>query len=179
MTRISAVSQLTRVQYAMVFFFCASLSVPALADTIEWQSTAMACVPTGGTVEQNKYVTTAGRVKFKPGQSGSISFICPVSRPLPSGEYVLRGRIKTPIPDRFGISLSLRKANNSSGNVSTVLSVNSVQTGNVSGFRFASSAHKAIDFDFGRDTYWVQISYRRDNAQGETLSILSVQLIRL
>ncbi len=72
----------------------------------------------------------------------------------------------------------MRKANNSSGNVNTVLSVNMVQTGNVSGFRFASSIPKAIDFNFDRDTYWVQISHKRDNAPG-TLSILSVQLIRL
>ena len=179
MAKISPARRMTMVQYAMAFGLCASLSVPALADTIEWQSTAMACVPSGSTVEQNKYVTTAGRVKFKPGQSGKITFICPVSRPLPSGEYVLRGRIKTPIPDRFGISLQLRKANNSSGNVNTVLSVNMVQTGNVSGFRFADSILKAVDFDFDRDTYWVQISYSRDSAQGETLSILSVQLIRL
>ena len=178
MAKISPAIQSTMVQYALAFCLCASFSAPALADTIEWQSTAMACVPTATTVEQNKYVTTAGRVKFKPGQSGKITFICPVSRPLPSGEYVLRGRIKTPSPDRFGMSMSLRKANNSSGNVTTVLSVNMVQTGSVSGFRTASSILKAVDFDFDRDTYWVQISHKRDNAPG-TLSILSVQLIRL
>lgn len=178
MANSSGTRHLNMIQYVMTFCLFASLSIPAFADTIEWQSTAMACVPTGGTVEQKRYVTTAGRVKFKPGKAGIIRFICPVSRPLPSGEYALRGRIKSPIPDLFGISLLLRKANNSSGNVSTVLSAKRVRTGNVSGFRTATSDSKVINFDFDRDTYWVVISYRRDNAQGETLSVLSVQLIR-
>ncbi|MEN8259987.1 MAG: hypothetical protein ABFS02_05275 [Pseudomonadota bacterium] len=161
----------------LVFCLCALLSVPAHADTIEWQSAAMACVPSGTTVQQEKYVTTGGRVKFKPGQFGIIRFICPVSGPLPSGEYALRGRIKTPIASRFGISLKLRKANNSSGNVNTVLSVNQVQTANVSGSRVADSGIRSIDFNFERNTYWVDITY--DNTRGETLSILSVQLIRI
>jgi hypothetical protein len=153
--------------------------LPAFADTIEWQSTAMTCVPTSTTIEQNKYVTTAGRIKFKPGESGLISFLCPVSKPMPTGDYTLRGKIKTPIPDLFGIDIALRRANNVSGAVETVLSVNSVQSGNITeGFRSADSSSKKITFDFEKFTYWVQISYKRDDSNSNSLAVLSVRLIR-
>lgn len=152
----------------------------AVADIVEWQSVAMTCVPTATTIEQKKYVTTAGVIKFKPNESGAIVFLCPVSSPLPTGDYTLRGRIKTPQPDLFGIGLQLRKKHNVTGAVNTVLSVSGVQRGDITdSFRHADSASKRIVFDFEKFSYWVQISYKRNNANSNTLSVASVQLIRI
>ncbi len=154
-------------------------SIPTFADTVEWQSTAMTCVPTSQTIEENKYVTTAGRIKFKTGKFGLISFLCPVSKPMPAGKYTLRGKIKTPAPDLFGIAIQLRRAHNVTGDVATVLNVSGVQQGNITkNFRSTDSARKQVKFDFIEYTYWVQISYKRNSANSDSLSVLSVQLLR-
>lgn len=157
-----------------------SVATKVTAQTVVWQSVAMACVPTSNTVSQDKYVTTAGVVKFKPERTGRISFICPVNFPLEEGEYYLGGRIKTPFPDLFGITLQLRKKHNVTGAVETVLSVNSVQRGDITNeFRFSTSAPKRISFDFEESAYWVQITYSRNNGGTASLSIASVQLTRM
>ena len=156
-------------------------SIPTFAETVEWQSTAMACIPTSTTAEQNRYITTAGRVKFKPGKSGLIAFMCPVSRPLPTGKYKIRGRIKTESKTPLNlndIGISLRSAHNVTGAVKTVLRANNVENANGNKFRFDDSLTKKIKFDFRNFTYWVSLSYRRKTGNSRELSILSVQLIR-
>jgi hypothetical protein len=157
--------------------------VLALADAVEWQA-AMSCVPSHTTVQEQKYVTTAGGIKFKPNLSGSIVFICPVTHSMPAGDYVLRGFIRSPIADRFGIDIALRTRNFSSGATKTIMSVVGVQSDSVGGggqvaFRFTDSGLTPVDFDFAKNTYWVQISFNSQTASADTLSVLAAQLIRI
>src|SRR5262245_39325213 len=92
-----------------------------------WSSAAMACVPTGTTAETAKYITTAGGVKFKDGESGSISFVCPVSIPLPAGQYRVTGLASVSFPSDEGIKFMLRRAHKATGAVATLIESNYVK----------------------------------------------------
>jgi hypothetical protein len=153
-----------------------SSSLRAQIGTV-WSSPAMACVPTGTTAEQARYITTAGGVKFKDGASGSISFICPVSVPLPDGPYVLGGLVdltsRTPPAE---LSFLLRRANKTTGAVETLIGSNSVRWDPGPNTRFVhveSANSTPIDFDFDTFVYWVQMTNESPN-----LSILAVELRR-
>ena len=127
-------------------------------SSVVWQSTAMSCVPSSTSIEEAKYITTAGRVKRKNGQYGAIALICPVSTPLKTGYYNIRGMFKSVTANKYA-SFQLRKAHNVTGAVSTVLNANYIQRkANKNHFRSLTSAKKYVNFDFWNYTYWVQIT---------------------
>ena len=150
-------------------------------DTTVWSSPAMCFVPTGETAREHKYVTTAGRVKFQPGQSGRISFVTAVSAPLPDGRYVLRAHLERTTPDLFGTSIILRRASHTSGAVETLLNTVGVE-GSLgdpqNNVRFSDSPVKSLDFDLNRFYYWVQVTNERRTPQtNETVdAVLGVTL---
>jgi hypothetical protein len=119
-------------------------------------------VPSGTTVREGKYVTTGGRVKFDEGEQGTITFLAPVSVPLAAGTYTLRGHIVRTVPDLLGSELLLRQVSHVGGNVSTLLSCETVASsstgGVVNNVRFTDSETKKLTFDLSKFYYWVQIS---------------------
>jgi hypothetical protein len=72
-------------------------------------------------------VTTAGRIKFRVGESGKITFVAAVQITLPEGLYHLRAIVERKVPDLFGTTIELRRARRVGGNVETVLSCVGVQ----------------------------------------------------
>lgn len=102
----------------------------AYAQTVVWSSPAMACTPTATTLAERKYVTTGGKVKFKDNASGQISFVCPISRALPGGQYSVQGAFTRPSTMYGdGNALQLRRTNKKTGAVETVLSAVITQDG--------------------------------------------------
>ena len=129
-----------------------------MALDIVWATPAMGMVPAARTVREQKYVTTAGRVKFDVGQSGTITFIAPVTTPLALATYTLRAELERRTPDLFGTEIKLRRARRATGAVSTVLTCVGVQAGTVTNnVRFSDSDQKRFAVDLGEYYYWVQI----------------------
>jgi hypothetical protein len=128
-------------------------------SSIIWSVPAMCMVPTAETARQNKYVTTAGRIKFRAGQSGTIAFLAPVNVPLPQGEYFLRAHLERTVPDLLGTKIQLRRARRSNGAVSTLLTCVGVQRGPVqNNIRITDSDAKKFELDLDTYYYWVQVN---------------------
>lgn len=159
--------------WVLTFFVISS----SFAETVEWSSVAMACVPISNTVEEGKYVTTAGRVKFKDRKSGLISFICPVTQELRSGEYTLKGHTTG-----FGLpTIVLRQSEKD--NYSVINMLNADIYFGVPGNKYGtqhSGTHKQLNFDSKRFYYWVQITIKKSNNAdtGVPTAIHGVELIR-
>lgn len=144
---------------------------------VVWSTPAMACIPTATTAAEAKYVTTAGRIKFKDGHSGTLSFLCPVTVPLPNGTYVLAARANPPSADQTGLGFALRQADLDSGVVSTPIETDTIEasTQSASAFRLIVNAVPgSVSFHTGNNIYWVQITHKRPG-----VSILAVYLVRV
>ena len=154
-----------------------------MANQVVWSTPAMGMVPTSRTVREGKYVTTAGRVKFDLGQTGTISFIAAVTTALPAGEYALRALLERESPDLFGTKITLRKARRFGGEVSTILTCGpGVQGGSVSNnIRFSDSASNRFALDLDADFYWVQVDdVEQTPITSQTIkATLGVSLIRV
>ena len=155
-----------------------ALATPALAETTVWSAVAMACTPTHTTAAQNRYVTTGGRVKFKPGATGVISFICPVTTKLPSGRYKIKG-----FYSQGGITehhVQLRRAHVRTGAVSTLLSgdISAVSPSEKIAVRHSGNPQGKISFDLQNFVYWVQITLKTSDASAQSSSALGAALAR-
>jgi len=151
-------------------------------DTIVWSMPAMCMVPTASTAQENKYVTSGGRIKFKVGESGKITFVAPVQIPLPEGKYALRAHLERKVPDLFGTTIQLRRARRVGGAVNTVLSCAGVQSGSVqNNIRFSDSPTKSMKLDLDEFYYWVQVTdvNRTPAARDSVDAVLGVGLIRV
>lgn len=149
-------------------------------STIVWATPAMCMVPTAETARENKYVTTGGRVKFKVGESGMISFVAPIHISLPEGRYALRAHIERTVPDLFGTTIQLRRARRAGGGVETILSCSKVQTGTAIVVRHADSDPKMMKVDLDEFYYWVQVTNKIDTPMTDDIvdAVLGVGLIR-
>jgi hypothetical protein len=159
-------------------------SHPVFADENMWSSAAMACVPTAQTIAENKYVTTAGRVKFKDGYTGTISFVCPLTRSLKKGKYnlimvaKLNGGSSVP-------SARLVEQRGSKYQITNLLVAdNLIPSGFPSGHPSAGydaywSDKKEINIDIdGYNYYWVQLTINKQNEAGAGHAIEGVKLVR-
>lgn len=170
-------------QSVIVFaFFAASVIIPrvAEADTVEWSAAAMTCTPSATTIAQNKYVTTAGVVKFKPNESGRIVFLCMVSSPLPDGTYFLAGQIEAASPNHTGLKMQLRRRHKVSGAISNIASAATVSIADQPLRRFASQFPTDINFEFDKFVYWIQITMDKESAASAVPPpLLNAELIRV
>lgn len=149
---------------------------------VVWSTPAMAMVPASNTVGSGKYATTAGRVRFAVGASGQITFIAPVTTPLPEGEYYLQAHIVRTSADLFGTKILLRRARRAGGAVNTVLKCATVQGGTVSNnIRASSSEAKVFAVDLDEYYYWVQLDDVAENpVTAEAVkATLGVSLVRV
>jgi len=153
----------------------------ASAQSVVWSMTAMTCTPTSTTAEQQKFVTTAGRVKFKDNAFGQISFLCPVTRSFPNGKYAIKGAFTRPNATYGkGNSLQLRRANKLTGAVSTILSATIRQEQYPPGKKWGAvmSPPKDITFDMQNYFYWVSFSVSRPTAAGESQAFLGAEIVQ-
>jgi len=163
-----------------LLYFSIFVAVNAAADTVEWSTTAMTCTPSASTASEDKYVTTAGVVKFKPNTFGQIVFLCSISRPLPSGLYFLSSNIEANSVRARGLELKLRSRHKTNGGIRNIISASAVSTSNNPLRRFSSQFPVSVDFDFSTHTYWVQITMKRpDSSSAVPPPILNADLIRL
>jgi len=157
-----------------------STATPSFAETVEWSSVAMACVPTASTLAEGRYVTTAGRVKFKKGKLGSISFICPISNKLRSGSYILKGYTthSSDVARTDGQArITLRKSKKDAYLISNVLGSDVFRLILGTKYRTQESFPKQLTFDTNSFYYWVQLTLERNGVRGEA-AIHGVELIR-
>ena len=129
-------------------------------DAIVWSTPAMCMVPTADTVRDNKYITTAGRIKFRVGQAGRIKFVA---------------------PDLFGTAIALRRARRGDGAVTTVLECVGVQGGSdEDNVRFSDSEGKQLEVDLDAFYYWVQVTDVNTSPATSTSvdAVLGVGLLR-
>lgn len=162
--------------------FLAASGMPTIASAATnkaWSSTAMGCTPTHSTAEQQRYVTTGGKVKFKDGASGSISFVCPITETLRNGEYYVEGNFTNPsFMFGKGNSLQLRTMNTHTGAVSTVLNARTAIDGRGTKWGRVMSTSKLIGFENDRHVYWVQFSISRPTGEGESPSFSAVSVMK-
>lgn len=164
----------------VVFAACSSAllhSANAHAETTEWSVVAMNCTPSHSTVQQNRYITTAGRVKFKPGATGLISFICPLTSQLPTGKYKLKA-FQSVGTGTAGVEL--RRAHVRSGAVSTMLAgaIFLKVPSDEMGVLHSGNPQNTINFDLENFVYWVQITIRTNNPSAQSPSVLGAALSR-
>jgi len=157
-----------------------SANAESYSDRYVWQHTAMACVPTANTIEQRKYVTTGGKVKFKSNKIGKIVFICPITTSLPNESYKILANFNYEVPINKGkLIVQLRRSHNETGNVDTILEnthINQLYPNLSEIYRETYSDLKQINFNFFKYTYWVQLNIKRTDTKHYPLSILSVKL---
>ena len=168
-----------KIMLALVALFATTLSTLVSAEEVVWSTPAMACTPSSGTVAENKYITTAGVIKYQNGKGGNIVFICPINTPLPEGYYAVLGFIKTPTSDRnWGINIQLRRRDNFSNKVETLAASTFIYSTPPSIPRgYVSSLTQRIEESRFGHTYWIQLSYRRNSNRIDDSSIVSVQLL--
>ncbi|MGH8524466.1 MAG: hypothetical protein ACREXY_09690 [Gammaproteobacteria bacterium] len=145
---------------------------------VVWSAPAMCMVPTSRTVREDKYVTTAGRVKFDDGQAGRIAFVAAITTPLPEDSYQLVAHIVRAGPDLAGETIVLRRARRTDGAVDTVLECTDVQSQGVqNNVRSATSTFERFAIDLDTHYYWVQVNDVTETPQ-EVRSTLGVSLAR-
>lgn len=152
-----------------------STTIPALAETVEWSSAAMACTPTSSTVAEGRYVTTAGRVKFKEGQVGTISFVCPVSGELRNGSYILKAHTTSGGPGKTFVNL--RRSKKDSFSVTTILDADIYIAIPNNKHESQKSGRGQVVFNTKEFYYWVQLTVKKSDASGE-LAIHGVELLK-
>jgi hypothetical protein len=149
--------------------------VSALAEDV-WSSAAMGCVPTSTTVAEARYVTTAGVVKFKDNATGLISFVCPVGA-LDNGRYYLSTWVRSSDAAIGAITVQLRARNMQDGATRTILETTAPSREGQTLFREVVSNVRNVNFADPFETYWVQISVRRQSRTAEAVSVLSVEIV--
>ena len=143
-----------------------------------WAIVPSCMVPTAQTVREDKYVTTAGVVKFAVGQSGSIVFVAAITESLPGGvaPYVMRVHLERddPVqanrePDLLGTNAQLwRRRYDGSGGVEHVLDISSSDHGPFRGgngvYVVDSIGENFLGLSITDYFYWVQLEIQQASA---------------
>lgn len=152
----------------------------------------MCMVPTARTVREGKYETTAGVVKFRVGESGSIVFLAPITRSLPAERYTLRAHVEREDPvesNRFphllGTNVLLRRRRIFQGGVEDVLVIAtahgaSLLRGSNTFYTVDGPAENLNDgIDVETYFYWLQLEVQQESpATAQTLnSVIGLELL--
>jgi len=168
----------------MSFIFISS------AQATVWSSVGGGCVPEDPTIEKNIHFTVTGgmRVKFRPGASGSIKIVCPITipfkgkvRPIGAGENSLRLNVYYQDPDgvenNYRVKAHLRSVRLANGAISTLCTADSNVAGSFATWSVMSCSPK-VQFGVGY-TYWVQIEIFRQFKTNKTVEINAVELVEV
>jgi hypothetical protein len=86
-----------------------------------WAMDGAGCVPTDPAIQNDSYIITGGRIKFKDLKVGSITVICPVSAKVGNIGYMrVSYRDSTGTDISANIKSDLRRINKFNGSVNTV-----------------------------------------------------------
>lgn len=115
---------------------------------------AMSFIPTSTTLSEQKYETIAGRIKFKLGETGQLTFVCP----LPSVQQYKNDK-------NGGITMELRyyrELRASQASVSVVLRRYSLITGNVQTVLQMDTDNENPPGPSGQSNYFAKIEASRN-----------------
>jgi hypothetical protein len=135
-------------------------------ENMYWSINPMSCTPISDTLREQKYITTGGRVKFKDGVIGLISFICPIPPFNTNAGIDLVALSMDYYQDSFEgiISAKVRRANLKTGAVQDVVRVQSSRGGSPSSFHRVVN-HSSTIIDLNDYTYWVQFTLKQDRIE--------------
>lgn len=157
----------------------------AVADELVWRGAAGTCVPTADTLAGERYVTTAGGVKFKPNATGAITFQCPLNYPISaSGNFYFEAvvemsngfnsRVATHVAENLRIQLR---------NLQAGTQVQDLIGPGVSSGEQSSDSIKLVtkqsgfhSFNIDSQPYWIQFTLRRPSQQHEVVALKSLAL---
>lgn len=154
--------------YLVTLIVLASLTatVGYSRDRIVWSINPMSATPTSNTLSEAKYITTGGRVKFKQGKTGTISFICQIPPFKDFSGLDFASIAMDYYQEVFygSMSASIRRANRKTGAVQNVVTVKSTRGGRETSFKSVSN-HCGCDLDFNKFSYWVQFTLKRSRIE--------------
>jgi hypothetical protein len=164
-----------------------------VADVVRWAIAPASMVPNGQTLQQAKYVTTGGVVKFAVGASGSIVFTSAITTSLPAGTYHLRARIErddppgaNQEPSLLGTNAQLRRRRLHGGGVEDMLKLSAAQGLPVLGGNgfYDVVTSPGVKLGAGMDVngdyvYWVQLELQQAQPATSTTrnAVVGLQLI--
>ncbi|NEO01350.1 MAG: hypothetical protein F6K50_39910 [Moorea sp. SIO3I7] len=138
----------------------------ALAQVPDWVMDGAGCVPIDSAIQQDLYLITAGRIKFKPEKTGSITVICPVSVNVKNANNIsVSYRDSTGRSTNARVTAALRRIRKRDGAVNTVsgLVFNS-DTRSETAYTFegsSTSSESGHTFDHFNYYYYVQTALVR------------------
>jgi hypothetical protein len=149
----------------------------AIAQPPDWAMDGAGCVPTDPAIQNDSYIITAGRIKFKDPKVGSITVICPVSVKVGSINSIgVSYRDSTGVGTSARVRAALRRINKFNGSVSTVTGL--VFDSNNEGetnytFQTAFTSHTLDDSNF---YYFIQVTLTRSSTS-EIIEFGGVELL--
>ncbi len=136
---------------------------------------AMSFIPTSSTLEEQKYITTTGRILFKAGVTGQITFECPF--PTIQLYEIKKGGLRMELryyrelrASDASVNVALRRYELFKGNVQTVLQMNSDNqnpqgtSGSDINFAKLEASHDVI-IDTSKYGYYFQITLKRNKIE--------------
>jgi hypothetical protein len=137
------------------------LMLSAAHAQTSWSSNGGGCVPEDPSIQNNLYSTVTGgmRVKFQPGQSGTIKLVCPVTTPDLQGVNILEMYYQD--PDGYGnayhVTAALHSVRHSDGVYSTVCTADSHAVGGSPTGAWSRKTCPMSGLDGDRFQYWVEV----------------------
>lgn len=162
-------------------FLILSYFLSAQGDEVVWSQVAMTMVPTSQTAQENKYITTGGRIKFKEGEFGMISFLAPITTSFPEDKYTLAAKLMRTQKHLLGTTVQLRKANKITGHVETILECVTIPSAAIqNNIMRTTSLTKEFKIDTKKFFYWVQVTDKNSQPASPRIvdAVLGVSLIR-
>lgn len=155
--RLTFVAVTVSIMSTLVF----ATATPAWAS--RWNAAAAGCVVTDIAIAADRYVNTAGGIKFKGTSTGQIVATCSVPENL--GTVVGLGMTyQDPDATQTGASVSaqLRRSTKSTGAITTIATINSNNlTGTALQYRFITLSHSMNSNDFW---YYIQLHLNRNTS---------------
>lgn len=155
-----------------------SCSGAVSADPLNWYAAATACTPYHDAIAQNLYSNANGRVRFKPGKTGTIWLACNLPGPLKPSEtnkLFLSITYQVASNDRLtnvAASAELKAVSKINGQISNLQSVGLIVGSQPTWFGSDVLTRSAqlptgTKFDFTKNYYYVIITVKRSSIQFE------------
>ena len=135
-----------------------------------WVMDGAGCVPVQSAIQDDLYIIVAGRIKFKPQKTGSITVMCPVSVGVGSVNRIFVSYLDSSGPGTAAhVVAALRRIRKTDGHVSTVEDfVFNSNNESVTQYSFRGDGPSSEDghtLDDANFYYYVQVVLVRDNSK--------------
>jgi hypothetical protein len=170
-----------------LILFLPSMSVPAAAQSTppKWSISAAACVPNSATTGRDLLINGAGRVSFRPGKTGTIVLLCPLSDMTLQDSAVSTIELSVRRSGLGQAQTLLKEINQVSGRVNDILQVQtnvvnaclSRSTDPANAFYSCTATSRRHVLDFYRNYYYVEIRlFRTSSQRTNEVEVLGVKI---